>query len=243
LEAALLQLDNSFTVPVDPATAWLVLLDVARVAPCFPGAAIESVDGDDIVGMVKVKVGPIGLTYKGTATFVEKDEERRFVRITARGREVRGNGAATATVTAALTPHLGGTRVEVHSDIDLSGKPAQFGRGVIGDVAGKLVGQFADCLAGKLAASEYTTGADTDPEPLPAIDGDRVPQVTSPADAGQASNAEPAASVRAIPVEPASLNLISSVGPVLARRAAPYLIALAALLLAAARFRRSRSAD
>jgi len=144
------QLEHSFTVPVGIDDAWRVLLDIEKIAPCMPGAAIDSVDGDNFTGTVKVKLGPIGLTYKGKASFVEKDEAAHRTVIDARGRDSRGNGTANAKVTATLTASGGATRVDVLTDLDITGKPAQFGRGVMVDVGNKLIGQFADCLAGKL---------------------------------------------------------------------------------------------
>src|SRR6195952_4344081 len=146
-----MQLEHSFTVPVGVEDAWTVLLDIERVAPCMPGAAIDSVDGDDFTGTVKVKLGPIGLTYKGKASFVEKDVDAHRVVIDARGRDARGNGTANAKVVATLDAEGSSTAVHVVTDLDIPGKPAQFGRGVMVDVGNKLIGQFADCLAGKLA--------------------------------------------------------------------------------------------
>ena len=149
-----MQLEHSFTVPVGIDDAWKVLLDIERVAPCMPGAAIDSIDGDDFTGTVKVKLGPIGLTYKGKASFVEKDEAAHRTVIRAQGRDARGNGTAAATVTATLTEDGASTKVDVLTDLDITGKPAQFGRGVMVDVGNKLIGQFADCLAGKLSGGD-----------------------------------------------------------------------------------------
>jgi carbon monoxide dehydrogenase subunit G len=149
-----MQLEHSFTVPAAVEDAWKVLLDIERIAPCMPGAAIDSVDGDDFTGTVKVKLGPIGLTYKGKASFIEKDPVAHRVAINAQGRDARGNGTAAARVTATLTADGEQTKVDVVTDLDITGKPAQFGRGVMVDVGNKLIGQFADCLAGKLAEGD-----------------------------------------------------------------------------------------
>ena len=146
-----MQLDHEFTVPVPAAQAWPVLLDIDRIAPCMPGATVTKVDGDDFEGTVKVKVGPITVTYGGSASFLEKDESDRRAVIEARGRETRGSGTATARVTAQLFDQGESTRVVVNTDLSVTGKPAQFGRGVMSDVGGKLLGRFADCLAGQLA--------------------------------------------------------------------------------------------
>jgi len=146
------KLDHSFTVPVPVEEAWGVLLDVPRVAPCMPGAALTDFDGDEFSGTVKVKVGPIVLTYAGKGRFVERDEAARRVVVEASGRDTRASGTAAATVIATLKPEGDLTRVEVSTDLTVTGKPAQFGRGMLSDVSGRLIGQFADCLAGELAA-------------------------------------------------------------------------------------------
>ncbi len=147
-----MQLEHSFSVPVGIDEAWQILLDIERVGPCMPGALIESVDGDDFTGTVKLKLGPINLTYKGKASFVEKDEAAHRAVIDARGRDARGNGTATAKVTATLVASGASTTVQVNTDLDITGKPAQFGRGVMVDVGNKLIGQFADSLAGTLVS-------------------------------------------------------------------------------------------
>lgn len=177
-----LQLEHSFTVPAGIDDAWKVLLDIERVAPCMPGAALETVHGDDFTGTVKVKLGPIGLTYKGKASFVEKDEAAHRATIHAQGRDARGNGTATAKVTASLSDQGGATKVDVVTDLDITGKPAQFGRGVMVDVGNKLIGQFADCLAGKLSGEG---GAEATAAPA-------APSEASPAEAPAAPAAEPA---------------------------------------------------
>src|SRR5215467_9855049 len=123
-----MQLEHSFTVPVGVEEAWRVLLDIERVAPCMPGASLDSVDGDDFTGTVKVKVGPIGLTYKGKASFVEKDEAAHRTVIDAQGKDARGNGTAAAKVAATLQAEGESTRVDVVTDLNITGKPAQFGR-------------------------------------------------------------------------------------------------------------------
>jgi carbon monoxide dehydrogenase subunit G len=168
-----MQLEHSFTVPVGIDDAWKVLLDIEQVAPCMPGAAIETVDGDDFTGSVKVKLGPIALTYKGKASFVEKDEAAHRATIDAQGKDSRGNGTAAAKVTATLTSEgAATTRVNVLTDLNITGKPAQFGRGVMVDVGNKLIGQFADSLSSQLSASggapASAPAAEADAEPAPA---------------------------------------------------------------------------
>jgi carbon monoxide dehydrogenase subunit G len=154
-----LQLEHSFTVPTGVDEAWRILLDVERIGPCLPGASIDSVDGDDFTGTVKVKLGPINLTYKGKASFVEKDEVAHRAVIDARGRDARGNGTAAAKVVATLAEKKGTTTVVVTTDLDITGKPAQFGRGVMEDVGRKLIGQFADCLASTITSGEREVGS------------------------------------------------------------------------------------
>jgi carbon monoxide dehydrogenase subunit G len=148
------QLENSFTVPVPVDEAWRVLLDIERIAPCMPGAALDSVTGDDFTGRVKVKLGPINLTYQGKASFVEKDEAAHRAVIDARGKDQRGNGTAAATITAKLLGEGSSTRVDVLTDLNITGRPAQFGRGVMTDVGNKLLGQFADKLAAQLGEGD-----------------------------------------------------------------------------------------
>ncbi|HEV7213411.1 MAG TPA: SRPBCC domain-containing protein [Blastococcus sp.] len=149
-----MQLENSFTVPVPIDEAWRVLLDIERIAPCMPGAALDSVDGDDFTGRVKVKLGPINLTYQGKASFIEKDAAAHTAVIDARGKDQRGNGTAAAVVTANLKAEGDITRVHVLTDLNITGRPAQFGRGVMTDVGNKLLGQFADKLAAQLGEGD-----------------------------------------------------------------------------------------
>jgi carbon monoxide dehydrogenase subunit G len=154
------QLENSFTVPVPIDDAWRVLLDIERIAPCMPGAALDSVDGDDFTGRVKVKLGPINLTYQGKASFIEKDEAAHRAVIDAKGKDQRGNGTAAAVITANLTEEGSTTLVNVVTDLNITGRPAQFGRGVMTDVGNKLLGQFADKLSAQLAMTEEEAAVD-----------------------------------------------------------------------------------
>ena len=145
-----MQLEHTFTVPVPVDRAWAVLLDLERVAPCLPGATLAEFDGERFAGTVRVKLGPVSLTYQGTGRFVERDERARQVVIEASGKD-RTSGSAAAKVTASLRPDEAGTRVDVQSDVHITGRAAQFGRGMVGDVSARLLGQFAECLAGRLA--------------------------------------------------------------------------------------------
>lgn len=156
-----MELNNEFRVAVPAARTWEVLTDVERVAPCLPGATLLSVDGDDFTGAVKVKVGPITVSYKGDATFQEKDAAAQRVVLKANGKETRGNGTASAIVTAQLKDEgADSTLVVVTTDLAISGKAAQFGRGVLADVAGSLIDQFAKSLEAELLG-ETTSAAET----------------------------------------------------------------------------------
>jgi len=194
-----MELDNSFTVPVPPDQAWDVLLDVKRIAPCMPGATVDEVDGDVVNGRIKVKVGPVSLTYRGTAKFIERDPEARHMVMEASGKETRGAGTASATVRASLTPDAsgGGTQVTMHTTMNVTGRPAQFGRGVMVEVGGKLVEQFAANLA-QLIAGNSPAGSDTGGPALPAdaaaeaagssVDGASAPAATTDARAGNGAS-------------------------------------------------------
>ncbi|MQA24915.1 MAG: carbon monoxide dehydrogenase, partial [Micromonosporaceae bacterium] len=148
-----MRLEHGFTVPAPVEQAWEVLLDLPTVAPCMPGASLTSYEGDDFTGTVKVKLGPINLTYQGRGRIAEKNEADRRAVIEASGKESRGAGTAKATVAATLRAEGEGfTRVDVTTELNITGRPAQFGRGMIAEVGNKLIGQFADCLSRKLAA-------------------------------------------------------------------------------------------
>jgi carbon monoxide dehydrogenase subunit G len=149
-----MELEHSFTVPVPEDRAWEVLMDVERVAPCMPGASLDSVDGDDIKGRIKVKVGPIAMTYAGTARFTERDPQAHVITLEASGKETRGAGTASATVRSTLQGQGAETHVIVHTTLNVTGRPAQFGRGVMAEVGGKLIGIFASNLADMLAADQ-----------------------------------------------------------------------------------------
>jgi carbon monoxide dehydrogenase subunit G len=141
-----MKLENEFRVDVPVEEAWRVLLDVERIAPCMPGAQLQEVEGDEYRGIVKVKVGPITAQYKGVARITESDDISHRAVIRAEGRDTRGQGNASATATAVLQPDGDGTRVSIDSDVTITGKVAQFGRGVIADVSAKLLDQFVACL-------------------------------------------------------------------------------------------------
>jgi carbon monoxide dehydrogenase subunit G len=146
-----MELEHSFTIPVPAERAWQVLLDVEQVAPCMPGATVDSVNGDVITGRIKVKVGPVALTYSGSARFTERDEQARSVTLEASGKETRGSGTAAATVRSSLRDEGGQTRVVIHTTMSVTGRPAQFGRGVMAEVGGRIIERFSANLAAQLA--------------------------------------------------------------------------------------------
>ncbi|WP_248963639.1 SRPBCC family protein [Sphaerisporangium perillae] len=157
-----MRIDNEFTVGVPIDQAWAVLTDIEGIAPCMPGAQLTGVDGDVYSGKVKVKVGPVTAEYAGTVRFVEKDDAAHRAVLDAKGRDSRGAGTAAAVISAQLRADGGRTVVTVGTDLKISGKIAQFGSGMIKEISGKLLGQFVDCLEGKLAA---TTPAGTRSRP------------------------------------------------------------------------------
>lgn len=142
-----MELVHDFTVPVPADQAWKLLVDVEKIAPCLPGAAVTSVDGDAFEGGMKIKLGPISMTFKGDGELVEKDETARRVVLKAKGRDAKGNGGAQATVSATLDEHDGVTDVHVLTDLNVTGKAAQFGGGVMKDVSNRMLGQFAENLS------------------------------------------------------------------------------------------------
>ncbi|MFD5140057.1 SRPBCC family protein [Streptomyces sp. NPDC058378] len=144
-----MQFDHTFTVPADPDEAWKLFHDLARVAPCMPGAVLDTLDGDAFTGRVKVRIGAVQMSYRGEGT-VTRDEAARSMHLDLSGSETRGSGTASATVTATLAAGPDGTRVHVRTDLDITGRPAQFGRGIMTEVGDRLVQQFADRLEGVL---------------------------------------------------------------------------------------------
>jgi carbon monoxide dehydrogenase subunit G len=162
------ELQHTFTVPLAIDEAWTAFNDLERIAPCFPGAQITSVDGDDFKGLAKVRLGPISLQYTGTGRWLTRDEAGRRAVIEASGKDKRGNGTASATITAHLEEEgPSSTRVVVDTDLRITGRPAQFGRGVISDVGDKLLGQFATCLSENLAGAPEPAMTAAPPPPGP----------------------------------------------------------------------------
>ena len=258
-----MELNNEFRVAVPVADAWKVLTDVERIAPMLPGAQLQEVEGDEYRGVVKVKVGPITAQYKGTATFVEKDEAAGRVVLKATGRDTRGQGNASALITATMTPDGDGTKVSVGTELTVTGKVAQFGRGVLADVSSKLIGQFVDALeadlvsgnarpgtsAGDAAAGDAAAG-DAAAGDAAAGDAAAGPAAAGPAAAGRAGDSavdgDGAASadstgarkIDSPDVEP--LDLLSVAGGSTMKRFAPIIVAVAAVVAFVIRLSRRR---
>jgi uncharacterized protein len=195
-----MELDHSFTVPVPPDQAWGILLDVERIAPCMPGATVDEVDGDVVNGRIKVKVGPVSLTYKGTAKFTERDSDAHVVVLEASGKETRGAGTASANVRASMVPDPSGsgTQVTMHTTMNVTGRPAQFGRGVMVEVGGKLVDQFAQNL-GKLITGDSAGSGPAGSGPAGSGPADSGSADSGPAGSGSATAADAAAGADASP--------------------------------------------
>lgn len=220
-----MELQHHFTVPVPVEVAWSALLDPERIAPCMPGATLTKAEGNEFAGSVKVKLGPISLLYKGSGSFTQIDAEARRVVVEASGKDTKGNGTASATVTATLTSQDGGTSVTVDTDLKITGKPAQFGRGLISEVGGKLINQFADCLAQRLAESEADNPGTGAAESVEAADDTAARESATGASA--ASGAEPAVPARPAPEpEPEPIDLLGTAGSPVLKRLVPVLVVL-----------------
>jgi uncharacterized protein len=232
-----IELDNSFTVPVPPEQAWDVLLDVERIAPCMPGASVSSVEGDEIAGQVKVKLGPLSLSYKGTAKFTEKDQANHTIAIEASGKETRGAGTASATVHAGLKPGdaEGQTLVSIHTSLNVTGRPAQFGRSLLPEVSGKLIGQFAANLEALITqGSAAATDAPSEGTPPSADTAAALVPDAGPSTVATA----PAQAPAPLPQQEDSLNLIKLVGGPILKRVIPVAAGAALIAILGRRLRR-----
>ena len=232
-----LKLDNEFTVGVPVGQAWDVLTDLELIAPCMPGAVLTGVTDGVYTGKVKIKVGPVTAEYAGTARFTEKDAGTHRAVIDARGRDSRGNGNATAVISAQLRPDGDHTTVTVTTDLTIAGRIAQFGSGMIKEVSAKLMGQFVTCLAGKLGGG--MDGAVVAADPVSSAESAAGTAVTgaATADVAEAAGGAAAGAVTgAAPVaaavaagEPAPIDLVSVAGGAIRKRLVPVVIGLAAL--------------
>ncbi|MEO7352019.1 MAG: SRPBCC family protein [Marmoricola sp.] len=231
-----MELRHEFTVPATIQETWDAFNDIESVAVCFPGATVSSVEGDTFQGSCKVKLGPIALVYNGSGTFVEKDEAAHRMVIDAKGKDKRGNGTAGAHVTANMKEAGTSTTVEVLTDLNITGKPAQFGRGVMQDVSDKLLGQFTACLeqkvgdasaAGQAAAAEAAASADAAARTEPDV---AEPDVAEPRALPPRHNNPPANNE--------ALDLGATVLPVIARAYWKQALAVVLVLLVVRRLRK-----
>jgi carbon monoxide dehydrogenase subunit G len=240
-----MELTNEFRVGVTVPEAWKVLTDVERIAPMLPGAQLQEVEGDEYRGVVKVKVGPITAQYKGVATFVEQDRDAGRVVLKASGRDTRGQGQASALITATMVADADGTKVSVVTDLTITGKVAQFGRGVLADVSGKLIGQFVDALEADLEASGTAQEPEGDSGTLignPPASGEEEATTAPDAEVSANGSVAPGGGARRIDAPDAEpLDLLAVAGGSTARRVLPLAGLLLAVLLILSR-RRRRSA-
>lgn len=204
-----MKIDSEFTVGVPVEEAWTVLTDLERVAPCMPGAQLTGRDGEDYLGKVKVKVGPVISEFSGTASFIEKDDGAHHAVIDAKGRDSRGSGNASATITAQLRAEgENRTVVTVETDLKISGKLAQFGSGMIAEVSNKLLGQFVASLEEQLSGTPGPSAAEADTSAGGSVPG-----------------SSPAAGVRAT-AEPEALDLTGLAGGAVLKRLLPVAVVI-----------------
>ena len=222
-----MELTNEFHVNVPVERAWAVLTDIETIAPCMPGAALEEIEGDEYRGGVKIKVGPITAQYKGKATFLSKDDVKHIAVLKAEGRDTKGQGNASATITATLKAAGDGTDVVVSTDLTITGKVAQFGRGVLADVSAKILGQFVNCLEHDVLATPEETVASV---AAASAEANAVPTVAD-APSAPAAAASSSSNGSAEPVKPAvrkieykatePVDLLGTAGAPVVKRAAP----------------------
>ena len=208
-----MDLNHEFVVNVPVAEAWAILTDLERIAPCLPGAQLTEIEGDTYRGQVKIKVGPILAQFKGQASFVSRDDVAHKATLKGEGRDTTGKGNASAMITAELTSVTPtSTKCTVHTDLSISGKVAQFGRGALADVSDKLLAQFSENL------NQLISAAPAPSAPAPATSEAQVP------------SEQP--TIRKIDgPEVAPLNLLDTAGSTIAKRAIPALIGIAVLVV------------
>ncbi|HEX7297544.1 MAG TPA: SRPBCC family protein [Solirubrobacteraceae bacterium] len=216
-----MELTNDFVVDAPVETMWELLTDVERIAPCVPGFELKEVEGDEYRGTMKVKVGAISMSYDSAMRFVERDETNHRAVIAAEGRDARGNGSVTATITSTLAPEGGKTKASIVTDVSITGKIAQFGRGILADVSNRMVGQFVHTLEASLLRSEEATSAE------PA---------RSSSNGLSSEDDEPAPGVRSIASPPAQpVDLMATAGGPIVKRLAPVALLLAFFVVMARR--------
>jgi uncharacterized protein len=229
------ELNNDFEVSAPIDKTWAVLTDVERIAPCLPGAQLQEVEGDEYRGIVKVKVGPITAQYKGAASFVERDDEHHRAVLKADGRDTRGAGNASALITATAEPAGDRTKVTVSTDLTVTGKVAQFGRGVMADVSAKLMGQFADNLE-KLLEAENAPASEASAD-APAVETE-TPASAATTTGNGARTSTPDAVRKIDSPEPDAVDLLDTAGAPVLKRLAPVIAVVFALFLLRRKFRK-----
>lgn len=225
-----MDLTNEFTVQLPVEDTWALLTDLERIAPCMPGAQLQEIEGDEYRGVVKVKVGPITAQYKGVATFTSRDDTAHVAVLRAEGRDTRGQGNASATITATVTSAGEGSHVSVVTDLTVTGKVAQFGRNVLAEVSAKLLGQFVERLE-----ADLLPGGDAAPveAEAPAPAGGSTSDAASPT----AGGATQARRIDSPPAEP--IDLLGTAGPSLVKPVVG-LLALVLVLVLIRGWRRGR---
>ncbi|TDC92380.1 carbon monoxide dehydrogenase [Saccharopolyspora aridisoli] len=259
-----MEMQHTFSVPVPIDAAWKAMTDPERVAPCMPGATLTKAEGNEFAGSVKVKLGPVTLLYKGTGVFKDIDEENRRLVIDASGKDSRGSGTAAATVVVTLTDEGDTTSGKVDTDLKVTGKPAQLGRGLISEVGGKILNQFADNLAKKLEseqeappAQEKASAEPQSTETKGGTNGDGAAAAAGSAAAGPAvGSARKDTSWRVTPAsadspspttvaDPAAndeaIDLLGTAGTPVLKRAAPAVIGLLVAFIVLRRFKKRRA--
>ncbi|MFN5651341.1 MAG: SRPBCC family protein [Actinomycetes bacterium] len=207
-----MDLNHEFEVPVTVDEAWKILTDVERIAPCLPGAELQEIEGDTYRGVVKVKVGPIQAQFKGQASFVERDDTAHKAVLRGEGRDTGGKGNASALITAQLTGITSGsTKVEVTTDLSITGKIAQFGRGAMADISDKILGQFVENLNTLIASQPAAPAAEAPAAAQPAA-----------ADAGPRKIDGP---------EAKPIDLLDAAGAPILKRALPVVVVVAAVIV------------
>lgn len=208
-----MKIENDFRVAAPIDQAWALLTDIPAIAPCLPGAELTGQEGDDYQGQMKVKVGPVTAEYTGSATIIEMNEADRVVTLKASGRDKRGAGNAAADITATMTEDGDGTVISISTELKVSGKVAQFGRGVMADVSKKMLGQFAECIEGKLEAPADDAG-----EGSPTVDESAAGASESDAQGGSDESDE-------------VLDLLEVAGGAVAKRLLPVVIAVVVIVV------------
>jgi len=215
-----MKLDNEFRVSVPIDRAWEVLTDIPLITPCLPGAMLTDHDGDEFKGKVKIKVGPVTAEYSGSAVFVQRDEANHHVEISASGRDSRGSGNASAVITADMVADGDGTKVSIATDLKISGKVAQFGKGMIAEVSAKLIDQFVDCIEQELLGEAI------------------VDQVAAEGAVAPAAEGAPATPARPRPQQAETLDLMEYAGNSVYKRVIPVVAVIAVLIALRLLFKR-----